>query len=118
MLEKYFIFGGLGGLLALIFLIVLGFLTYWRFKHLKKLAQINILKRQQIYKESTFFSTLVVNKALAKLLFSFSAKAKNTLVYLIGGRPEKAALYFRTKNQPLSFYCKRLLKRQKRYMGN
>ena len=102
MLEKYFIFGGLGGLLALIFLIVLGFLTYWRFKHLKKLAQINILKRQQIYKESTFFSTLVVNKALAELFFSFSDKAKNALIYLIGGRPKKAALYFRTKNKPLS----------------
>lgn len=102
MLEKYFIFGGLGVLFVLIVLIVLGFLTYWRFKHLKKLAQINILKRQQIYKEAAFYSTMIVNRALTELFFAYSAKAKDALIYLIGGRPEKAALYFKNKNKLLS----------------
>lgn len=71
MLEKYFIWGGLAAFLLITAGILGGTIVYWRFRHIKKLIQLNMLRRQQIFGETHFFSAAVLDMAASRLLFSF-----------------------------------------------
>ena len=90
MSEKYFILCFMVGLLGLIAAILGLIILYLRYKHLRKLAQLNILRRQQLFSGNALFSTYVVNKVIAKLFFSFKSGARKALRNMVGGRPEKA----------------------------
>ncbi|MDO4161512.1 MAG: hypothetical protein Q4D80_00710 [Pseudomonadota bacterium] len=102
MSEKYFIAGF--AVLFMVFIIAFccGIFFYWRLQHLKKLTQISVLRRQQLMTENRFFSTAVLNQAVNLLFFSFSTAARNALVLLAGGRPQKAASFLKHKNMVLS----------------
>ena len=55
MLEKYFIWGGIAAFLLITAGILGGTIVYWRFRHIKKLIQLNMLRRQQIFGKTHFF---------------------------------------------------------------
>lgn len=106
MSEKYFILCFMVGLLGLIAAILGLIILYLRYKHLRKLAQLNILRRQQLFSGNALFSTYVVNKVIAKLFFSFKSGARKALRNMVGGRPEKAVEHLKAKNFQLSLLLK------------
>ena len=69
MLEKYFIFGIFAALLLLIALLFGSIVICWRLRHLKKLALLNILKRQQLMNGRRYFSTYIINSAINSFIF-------------------------------------------------
>lgn len=106
MSEKYFFFAVLAGLIFFISGLFCVVLFYLRYKHLKKLAQLNILKRQQLSKQKHFYSTAVLEEAIFELFFNFHHSAQNALTFLVCGRPAKAADYLKNKKQALSLLLK------------
>ncbi len=106
MSEKYFILCFIVGLFCLIAAILSVIILYLRYKHLRKLAQLNILRRQQLFSSKALFSTYAVNKVITKLFFSLKGEKRKALVNLVGGRPEKAAEWLKAKNLPLSLLLK------------
>lgn len=104
MLEKYFIFGILAASLLLIALLFGGIVICWRLRHLKKLALLNILKRQQLMNGRRYFSTYIINSAINSLFWRFSKKSRAALANLAGGRTEKAAAYFSAKDKTLALF--------------
>ncbi len=106
MLEKYFIWGGL----AVFLLITAGILgetiVYWRFRHIKKLIQLNMLRRRQIFGETHFFSAAVLDMAASRLFFSLSTTAHQALTSLTAGRAGKAAAYFEKKHPQFALLLK------------
>ncbi len=100
MLEKYFIWGCLAfWAAAAAFLAAI--IIYLRFKHLKKLTRLNILRRQQLFNSTRFFSSDILDWAVGKLFFTFSRHAHAALASLIYGRTYKATAYLQKQN-PLS----------------
>lgn len=106
MSEKYFFFIVLAGLLFFIGGFFEAVLFYLRYKHLNKLAQLNMLKRQQMSQQKYFYSTAVLDKAIFALFFNFHRSAQNALTFLICGRPDKAANYLKNKKTTLSLLLK------------
>ena len=94
MSEKYFEY------LILLFSVGILVLPYivWRvrtkLRYLQKLARINVIKRQQLTTDKTFFSSIILDIAVKKLYFCRSGKAKEALRLLVGGRVRSAAEYF------------------------
>ena len=98
MSEKYFAY-----LLILIFVAVIAVsMMFWRWqmrlKYFQNLARINTLKRQQKMNQNTFFATDVINNAVCKLYFCANKTAQSALVFLISGRPDKAAVFLETRD--------------------
>lgn len=106
MLEKYFILSGLTVFLLITAGIWKAILIYMRFRHLKKLIQLNILRRRQLFREPQFFSTIVLDEASRKLFFSLKADARQALLSLAGGRTLKASVFFERKHYYLSLLLK------------
>ena len=71
-----------------------------RLKYLQKLTRINVLKRQQRCEKSVLFSSDILNRAVQKLYFSKSPKAREALIYAVGGRVSKSAVFF-AESQPM-----------------
>ena len=76
---------------------------YWhqliRFKHLKKMAKINILKRQQKLQSRTFYASYIVEQCVIKLWFMPFKQAQKALADLCGGRVTSAVSVLK-KNYP------------------
>ncbi len=124
MFEKYFIITFLFWLIALSGIFWGAIMFYLRTKHLVRLAQNHVLRRQQLMNKTTFYATYVIRKSALKLIFSFNKSAKTALIYLIGGRINKAVEYFKGQNEALSLLlsahgeslptiCRKLLRQSK-----
>lgn len=102
MLEKYFVLGVFAALLLCIALLFGSIVVCLRLRHLKKLALLNVLRRQQLMLGQRYFSTYLINSAINRLFWRFSQKSHAALADLVGGRTAKAAAYFSTKDKPLA----------------
>ena len=102
MLEKYFVLGVFAALLLCIALLFGSIVVCLRLRHLKKLALLNVLRRQQLMLGRRYFSTYLINSAINRLFWRFSQKSHAALADLVGGRTAKAAAYFSTKDKPLA----------------
>lgn len=99
MLEKYFVLGVFAVSLLFIALLFGGIVICLRLRHLKKLALLNILRRQQQMTGRRYFSTNLINSAVNHLFWRFSKKSRAALAAIAGGRTEKAAAYFSAKDK-------------------
>lgn len=99
--EKYFIYIS-GATLLFILLFFAGAVFYARFRHLQRLAVINVLRRQQKAEAPCFYATAVLQRAVSVLFCKSGREARTALAFLCGGRTGKAANYFRRRNPALS----------------
>lgn len=76
-------------LLMLSIICCLVMLIFIRYKHIQKICQINVLRRQQLHDES-FFVSAFLQKTIKKLFFCSSKKNRTALCNLCAGRVAKA----------------------------
>lgn len=99
--EKYFFYIS-GATLLFILLFFAGVVFYARFRHLRRLAVINVLRRQQKAETPCFYATAVLQRAVSVLFYKSGREARTALAFLCGGRTGKVADYFRRRNPALS----------------